>query len=252
MSEFFLPPVKQLINVDLFNALQESDVGQFGPDYTNLERYKQAGEYALEAQMYAQMAEDYGNQTVQKVQQIIENAGDAGTLFTLALDSGASKIGTFSGKTVQEEIDLLKNTAITPEKFGAKGDGITDDTFAIQQALNWVTAKSFRKLIFSPDKKYYISSPLVATFQPSVIFCEIDMQGVLYPSAEVGNALTIREGSYSDFKLKVIEVIVPIKIVEKTKMIIKLYALGRRLSGEVAIAKSRILKNGLVRAIKLP
>ena len=57
---------------------------------------------------------------------------------------------------------------------------------------------------------------------------------------------------FTDFKLKVIEVIVPIKIVEKTKMIIKLYALGRRLSGEVAIAKSRILKNGLARAIKLP
>lgn len=105
MSEIFLPPVEQLINVDLFTALQESDVGQFGPDYTNLERYKQAGEYALEAQMYAQMAEDYGNQTVQKVQQIIENAGDAGTLLTLSLPTGASKVGTENGKTVQDYLD---------------------------------------------------------------------------------------------------------------------------------------------------
>lgn len=117
MSEIFLPPVEQLINVDLFTALQESDVGQFGPDYTNLERYKQAGEYALEAQMYAQMAEDYGNQTVQKVQQIIENAGDAGTLLTLSLPTGASKVGTESGRSIQQEIDIVVNTCETIEKL---------------------------------------------------------------------------------------------------------------------------------------
>ena len=147
MSEFFLPPVKQLINVDLFNALQESDVGQFGLDYTNLERYKQAGEYALEAQMYAQMAEDCGNQTVQKVQQIIENSGDAGTLLTLSLPTGASKIGTENGKTVQENLDKISYE--TPESFGALGNGSMDDTLAIQKALDWVTSASFRCLIFS-------------------------------------------------------------------------------------------------------
>ena len=109
MSELFLPPVEQLINVDLFNQLQESDVGQFGPDYTNLERYKQAGEYALEAMMYAQMAEDYSKEIYNKIKTILEGAGDAGTLATLSLDTGASKIGTFEGITVQEKFQQYES-----------------------------------------------------------------------------------------------------------------------------------------------
>jgi hypothetical protein len=54
MSENFLPPVNQLVNSDLFNNLQETGVGQFGPSYYNLERFKQAGQYALEARQYAE------------------------------------------------------------------------------------------------------------------------------------------------------------------------------------------------------
>lgn len=122
MSEIFLPPVEQLINVDLFTALQESDVGQFGPDYTNLERYKQAGEYALEAQMYAQMAEDYGNQTVQKIQQLLDAAGNDATLLELGFPTGASKVGTAVGLTVQDmfdgcdSVDALRFTEPTKDR----------------------------------------------------------------------------------------------------------------------------------------
>lgn len=108
MSEIFLPPVEQLINVDLFTALQESDVGQFGPDYTNLERYKQAGEYALEAQMYAQMAEDYGNKTVQEVNNILANAGDKATLVALGQPTGAMLVNTDTDQSVQERLDSVK------------------------------------------------------------------------------------------------------------------------------------------------
>lgn len=111
MSEIFLPPVEQLINVDLFSALQESDVGQFGPDYTTLERYKQAGEYALEAQMYAQMAEDYSNEIYTKIKNLLATAGDAGTLATLSLDTGATMIGTMDNMSVQDKFNEYEGPA---------------------------------------------------------------------------------------------------------------------------------------------
>lgn len=59
--------------------------------------------------------------------------------------------------------ELITNEKITPEMFGAKGDGTTDDTIAIQKALN--TAKP---LYFS-KKIYLISDTLTMPTESSII-----------------------------------------------------------------------------------
>lgn len=87
------------------------------------------------------------------------------TYVSLAAPTAADIIGTSSGKTVQEVFDAgasvisltqggtVQNAVmwLTPEMFGAKGDGVTDDTAAIQTAINNSNNKT---LVFSNGKKY--------------------------------------------------------------------------------------------------
>lgn len=56
-------------------------------------------------------------------------------------------------------IDDLKAKIITPEIFGACGDGITDDTTAIQNAINY--ANDHGRVVYLSSKTYIITRPLV-------------------------------------------------------------------------------------------
>lgn len=77
----------------------------------------------------------------------------------------------------------VKNSYITPEMYGAKGDGITDDTAALQAAFN--AAVTSRKTLYSFGVTYYvtstihINSPIRCEFGYSFIKCPSDMQGVV-------------------------------------------------------------------------
>ena len=71
------------------------------------------------------------------------------------------------------------NEYITPEMFGAKGDGITDDTNAIQQAIN--NAVETKKDIFLQNKTYL-------TTQPLQIQEKITMRGISYTDEYYGQA----------------------------------------------------------------
>ena len=66
---------------------------------------------------------------------------------------GASSIGLTQGGTVQDSINF-----VTPEMYGAVGDGITDDTIALQQAFS-----SGKNVSFPYNKTYVITDRLTAT-----------------------------------------------------------------------------------------
>lgn len=57
----------------------------------------------------------------------------------------------------RERIDLLSNY-VTPQMFGAKGDGVTDDTEAIRTALDY--ASEHGGIMFIPHGEYFISETI--------------------------------------------------------------------------------------------
>lgn len=71
------------------------------------------------------------------------------------------------------------NEYITPEMFGAKGDGVTDDTNAIQQAIN--NAVETKKDIFLQNKTYLTTKPLQ-------IQEKFTMRGISYADEYYGQA----------------------------------------------------------------
>ena len=58
----------------------------------------------------------------------------------------------------------IENAYVTPEMFGAKGDGTTDDTQALQSAVN------SEKPVFLSEKTYKITSPLNVATENTTIY----------------------------------------------------------------------------------
>ena len=52
----------------------------------------------------------------------------------------------------------IKNSYVTPEMFGAVGDGITDDTIAFQNAIDYATSTQLFAEIRVSNKRYLVSS----------------------------------------------------------------------------------------------
>jgi hypothetical protein len=53
--------------------------------------------------------------------------------------------------------------------FGAVGDGVTDDTVAIQAALDFATGEAFVRAVYFPSGTYRITSKLVCLYPPALI-----------------------------------------------------------------------------------
>ena len=105
--------------------MQISYSTQTGPRIT-IQCLDQAGQVAA-----AQQAANDAVATRDEIQQIIDDAGEQSTLVVLAQPTGAGKSGLLQGGTVQDALIYL-----TPEMFGAVGDGVTYDDAALQSAVN--------------------------------------------------------------------------------------------------------------------
>ncbi|WP_261175431.1 hypothetical protein [Citrobacter freundii] len=87
-----------------------------------------------------------------------ESGSAADVLIELAKPTGGGLVGLESGGTVQDAIAW-----VTPQMFGAVGDGITDDTLAFQNAMDYCQANFVDLLVPSvPNGVHYkITKPLL-------------------------------------------------------------------------------------------
>ncbi|NBP02421.1 MAG: hypothetical protein EBU90_20350 [Proteobacteria bacterium] len=69
-----------------------------------------------------------------------------------------SKLGTIG--TLSDYLSSLPWISVTVTQFGASGDGVTDDTSAIQAAIDYVKNNG-RGEIFFPTGTYIVSSPII-------------------------------------------------------------------------------------------
>jgi len=96
--------------------------------------------------------------------------GSSGSLFTTVqgfitrlLSSAGSAIVGFiqagTGAVVRWVQDKLRER-VSPEDFGAKGDGTTDDGPSVQLAINYLNSVGGGVLEFTPGKNYFINSQI--------------------------------------------------------------------------------------------
>jgi hypothetical protein len=69
---------------------------------------------------------------------LLVEVGDSVLRASIRAASGATLIGTTGFATLQSNLDALMSlVALTPASFGAVGDGVADDTAAVQAAVNY-------------------------------------------------------------------------------------------------------------------
>ena len=96
-------------------------------------------------------------------------------------------------EVVGEIVDIKKGKYyVTPEMYGAVGDGVTDDSAAINAALN--TKLPFKAM----EKNYYIASPIFITSQFNH---EIDFSNCVLVYDGIDYAIQINYMDYCDLKI---------------------------------------------------
>jgi hypothetical protein len=92
---------------------------------------------------------------------------------TASISTGAGLIGfkaendgALIPNAVGTTVEIKLSEMVSVEDFGAVGDGVTDDTAAIQAAVNWSIAN--QKAIYLQDKQYYVTSTINCSDLPSV------------------------------------------------------------------------------------
>jgi hypothetical protein len=114
--------------------------------------------------------------TNNKVEEIIKG-GDASVVDPTLSLSGAAADAKITG----DRFALLENY-ITPQMFGAKADGKTDDTQAIQTMFDKVAGV---KKVYFPTGNYMTTAPIIVEQVP-----DIEMDGIILSNHD-GVALTL-------------------------------------------------------------
>lgn len=79
---------------------------------------------------------------------------------TGAIQLGAADVGAASAAKVSELFEAI--VYVTPQMFGAVGDGVADDTVAMQSAFDDVAENG--KYLFIPQGKYKVTRPITVNF----------------------------------------------------------------------------------------
>ena len=114
----------------------------------------------------------------------INNTSDKLTIVNGAIPSTVSiiykdnanfiNVNRFLATAIKNVYNNIHNTTVTPEQFGAVGDGKTDDTNAIQQAIDYCFNKTQRGCVHFSNKTYLVKSPLTLRENVSLVgFCPI-------------------------------------------------------------------------------
>ena len=114
-----------------------------------------------------------------------------------------TKVDEIIGDTLEDKINesLVNIADYNVKNYGAKGDGITDDTNAIISAINDFTLKGGNKLIF-PSGSYKITSPLLIDLNNNR-FMSIEMNGYILPASGVGSCISLINGANVNAIIKV-------------------------------------------------
>ncbi|HXZ24923.1 MAG TPA: glycosyl hydrolase family 28-related protein [Nitrospiria bacterium] len=100
-----------------------------------------------------------------------------------AEEAGCMKNCRFTGSTTIEDL-ITKQPVSDVRAFGAKGDGATDDTTAIQAALNF--AEHNHGIVFFPRGAYKITSPLKLAPNVHIEGLGVGFGSVIVPYKSVG------------------------------------------------------------------
>ncbi len=125
--------------------------------------------------------------------------------FTTVYETKLKGLSNYDDTKVKADIQTInsqlgdivnKKTYITPEDFGAKGDGITDDTVALQNAINEAQSQSIP--IRSKYKTYLISTPITITNKIDLDFSN----SILTSNTNINNIIDVASGQnhYSQIK----------------------------------------------------
>ena len=95
-----------------------------------------------------------------------DNVGGSVSLAALAASGGSALIGFIAAGTgaVTRTVQSKLRETVSVKDYGAVGDGVTDDTAAIQACINAVEASTYGGVVYLPTGTYKVTSNLTVTW----------------------------------------------------------------------------------------